>query len=167
MYTKEQSHEAYLRRKALRSPEQHEIDKARIRKYHKDNHKELYARHKPKIKAYNLKYARKYYSRIENKIARNIRIRLYVAVKTRGIEKADHTMKLLGCTKKQLLDHLERKFTEGMTWDNYGQWEIDHIIPISSVDLSKPEEQARIAHFTNLQPLWKVDNQTKSNKLEA
>lgn len=52
-----------------------------------------------------------------------------------------------------------------MSWDNYGEWEIDHIIPCDSFDLTKEEEQKRCFHFSNLQPLWWRDNRTKGNKV--
>jgi hypothetical protein len=59
--------------------------------------------------------------------------------------------------------HIESKFKEGMTWDNYGEWEYDHIIPIS---FAKDEEQiVKLNHYTNFQPLWKEENKLKSNKI--
>ena len=61
------------------------------------------------------------------------------------------------------MQHLESKFTEEMSFDNYGKWHIDHIIPISS---AKTEEDIiRLNHYTNFQPLWAVDNLRKSNKV--
>ena len=53
----------------------------------------------------------------------------------------------------------------GMSWDNYGKWEIDHIRPCASFDLSKPEEQYKCFNYMNLQPLWEKENQTKTKKL--
>ena len=52
-----------------------------------------------------------------------------------------------------------------MTIDNYGEWEIDHIIPISSFDLTKKENQILCFNYKNLQPLWAEDNLKKSNKI--
>ena len=86
--------------------------------------------------------------------------RLYMAVK----EKTGKTMELTGCSKEELYKHLESKFMEGMTWDNYGEWHIDHIIPCASFNLEDPEEQKKCFHLTNLQPLWALDNIRKGAK---
>lgn len=87
--------------------------------------------------------------------------RLYLAVKV----KTGKTLELTGCSKEELITHLETKFTDGMTWDNYGEWHIDHIRPCASFDLEDPEEQKRCFHWTNLQPLWAQDNIRKGAKI--
>jgi hypothetical protein len=81
--------------------------------------------------------------------------------------KTTKTLDLLGCSAQFLRAYLENKFQEGMSWENYGKagWHVDHIIPCSSFDLTDPEQQKRCFHYTNLQPLWAVDNLKKSNKI--
>jgi len=86
--------------------------------------------------------------------------RLYMAVR----EKAGNTMKLTGCSKEELCTFLEAEFSPGMTWENYGEWHIDHIRPCASFNLEDAEEQKKCFHWTNLQPLWAADNIRKSDK---
>ena len=80
--------------------------------------------------------------------------------------KTQSVIKYLGCTLQEYNDHISAQFTPEMNWDNYGiYWEIDHIIPISSFDLSIPEEANKAFHFSNTQPLTITDNRKKSNKI--
>jgi len=76
------------------------------------------------------------------------------------------TTKLLGCTIEHLRWHLEKQFIPGMTWKNHGQWHIDHIKPCASFDLTKSAQQRKCFHYTNLQPLWALDNIRKGAKIE-
>ena len=57
--------------------------------------------------------------------------------------------------------HKQGKFTDGMTWENYGKWHVDHIKPCSSFDLAQRDQQLICFHYTNLQPLWSADNARK------
>ncbi len=75
--------------------------------------------------------------------------------------KAGSAIRDLGCTISQLRAWLELFFTEGMTWDNYGQWHIDHKRPLASFNLTDREQLLDACHFTNLQPLWAADNLSK------
>jgi hypothetical protein len=75
-------------------------------------------------------------------------------------------MKLIGCNIEQLKQHLQNQFKLGMSWDNHGKWHIDHIRPCASFDLSKPEEQRKCFHYTNLQPLWAEENISKKDKVK-
>jgi hypothetical protein len=75
------------------------------------------------------------------------------------------TITYLGCTLDEFKAHLERQFKPGMTWENYGVngWHIDHIFPLSKVDLNDSEAINRVLHYTNMQPLWAEENIKKSN----
>jgi hypothetical protein len=93
----------------------------------------------------------------------NLRSRIVSAIKHDS--KSFATIEYLGATSEVIKQHLESKFTEGMSWDNYGKWQIDHIIPCAFFDLSDKVEQKKCFHYTNLQPLWKIDNLKKGNKI--
>jgi Zn ribbon nucleic-acid-binding protein len=73
--------------------------------------------------------------------------------------------KIVGIDIQGFRKYIESKFEEGMSWDNHGidVWHIDHIIPISSA--TSIEEVERLSHYTNLQPLWKSDNESKGNNI--
>jgi len=98
------------------------------------------------------------------RIRRGLRSRIREAIKN-GWRSAS-TLELIGCSISDLRLHLESKFRPGMSWDNYGRggWEIDHVRPCASFDLTDPEQQKECFHFTNLQPLWAAENRAKSDK---
>jgi hypothetical protein len=110
-------------------------------------------------------HKRKVYD-VDFRIRRSLRSRMYFAVKYG--EKCDKTMNLIGCDIYELKKHLESKFLKGMNWDNYGKngWEIDHIIPCASFDLTNEIQQKQCFNYLNLQPLWVLDNILKSNKTQ-
>ena len=86
----------------------------------------------------------------------------------RGKTKARRrTQDLLGYTIEALRDHLERLFLPGMTWDNYGEWQIDHIRPLRLCQATAPTDRdfKQFWALTNLQPLWKEDNLRKGSKV--
>jgi hypothetical protein len=99
------------------------------------------------------------------KLRQNLASRILHALKNQ--QKSASTMNLVGCSLEDLKKHLESKFTEGMTWDNHGQWHIDHIRPCASFDLTKPEQQKECFHWSNLQPLWALDNLRKNSRWEG
>ena len=81
-----------------------------------------------------------------------------------GKQKNVSTFVALGYCPAKLKMRLETNFKAGMSWDNYGDWEIDHKIPIS-VMLNRGETRAHIVNaLSNLQPMWKHDNRKKGNR---
>jgi len=93
----------------------------------------------------------------------NLRKRTLAAFKSKSWHKNSGTKKLIGCDWNMAHDYLEHKFTEGMSWNNYGEWHIDHIIPLCSANTE--EELIKLCHYTNLQPLWAADNLRKHSKI--
>jgi hypothetical protein len=70
----------------------------------------------------------------------------------------------LGYTREELKDHLESLFVDGMCWENYGDWEIDHIKPVRSFWEEGVTDPKIVNALPNLQPLWKEENRGKSDK---
>lgn len=119
---------------------------------------------KEKVNGYHLKYqSDRMRTDISYRLAKRLRQRIWKAIK-QG-KKPSSTVGELGCSLDYLKSHLESKFSNGMNWDNYGKWHIDHIRPLSSFDLTNKDEFRVACHYTNLQPLWAVDNLLKSNKI--
>jgi len=102
---------------------------------------------------------------IEWRLAKSLRDRFYKAL-TRG-SKTDSVLTLIGCTMDFFRRHLESKFTEGMSWENYGEWHIDHIRPCISFDLTDITQQAECFHYSNLRPLWGDENRSKGGIWEG
>ena len=85
------------------------------------------------------------------------------AFKSKGYKKSSKTQEMLGVDFEVCKAHIERQFKKGMNWSNHGEWHIDHIIPLAS---AKNEKNLRkLCHYRNLQPLWAVDNLSKSDKI--
>lgn len=90
------------------------------------------------------------------KIKRNLRRRIHHVLN--GRVKSSKTEDLLGCSFVEFKRHLESQFTHGMTWENYGEWHIDHIVPCYTFNLLLEEEQRKCFHYSNQRPLWAKDN---------
>lgn len=93
-----------------------------------------------------------------------LRVRVYNALKGKT-KKSTSTEELLGCTFEQARLHIELQFQDGMSWDNYPDWHIDHITPCASFDLTDPVQQRLCFNYKNLQPLWAKDNLSKGAKI--
>lgn len=98
------------------------------------------------------------------RLSTNLRIRIWEVLK--GNKKSAKTAELIGCSIIELRQHLEKQFQSGMGWDNYGRkgWHVDHIKPCARFNLSDPAQQKICFHYSNLRPLWALDNIRKGVK---
>ena len=102
-------------------------------------------------------------------ISDKLRGKLRKLLITKSIKTQGTYNELIGCSIMDLKKHLESKFTDGMSWENYGLggWHIDHVLPCAVYDLKDPEEQRRCFHFSNLRPLWAKENFDKNDYSET
>jgi len=84
------------------------------------------------------------------------------SLKRLGTKKSSSTIEMLGYSANDLKIHIESLFRDGMSWENYGEWHIDHIKPLSSFE--NDEDISIVNCLENLQPLWAFENLSKSNK---
>ena len=171
----------------LRKIENKESIKERNRKYYLANKekfrlqkKQYCINNKDKVRKANKLYAinnrdklnklqRKF--RIKNKdnllykIRLTLKSRVRAFLKSKNLTKNSSTFTMVGMSSIEFKAYLEKQFKDGMSWENYGYrgWHIDHIIPISSAN--NEEELIKLCHYTNLQPLWAVDNFKKGSKI--
>jgi len=139
-----------------------ENHKEKIQKYREDNKEYFRIYRKLNNKSILNYFHKRYNSDINFRLKNVLRSRLYQALS--GNRKNSKMIELLNCSIEKLKNHLQSQFVKGMTWDNYGKWHIDHIKPCAKFDLSKAEEQQKCFHYTNLQPLWAIDNIKKGCK---
>jgi len=128
----------------------------------KNRRKKYYEENKDKHKKY---FLMKRNSDPVFKLTDNMRRRLNFFLKKTEVQKNDKTFNIVGCSPDFLKQYLQDKFTEGMSWENYGYhgWHIDHIIPLCSAKTE--EEILKLCHYSNLQPLWGSDNLRKGGKV--
>ena len=97
------------------------------------------------------------------KLTTNLRSLISGSFKRKGYKKGSKTEQILGCSFLDFKEYIEEQFTQGMNWANYGQWHIDHIIPIS---VAENEAQILILNrYQNLRPLWADENLSKSDSV--
>jgi len=137
-------------------------NKDKVAAYNKAENRKKY---KYKNREYSAKSYKKKKSNPQFIVVNRLRARLYAALKPNRSRKTASTLSLCGCTPHELMAHLQSQFKEGMHWNNYGKWHIDHIRPCASFDLTDPEQQRQCFHYTNLQPLWARENIQKGARL--
>jgi len=131
------------------------------KQYYKDYSKNWIENNEDKWKEYYKEWQKSYQQNKYNtdpvyKLRMCVGARIRLALKAKNEVKQNKIIEYIGCSYQYLKQHIENQFTEGMTWDNYGEWEIDHIIPVS---------KNGSFYYTNLQPLWWKDNLKKSNNI--
>jgi hypothetical protein len=144
------------------------------KRYYEDNrektllyNKEYRITNREKFNNYGKNYREKNISNPIFKLSSNLRRRIRCFFKSKMISKNNKSFEIIGCSPEFLKEHLEKQFTDGMSWENHGLygWHIDHIIPLSS---AKTEEEVyELCHYTNLQPLWSTDNLKKGAKIKS
>jgi hypothetical protein len=101
------------------------------------------------------------------KLISNFRTAIYQVLKENRVDKNQSYFDVLQYTPEQLIVHLEKQFTERITWENYGEWHVDHKQPISSFNIQEmgDSEFMKCWSLENLQPMWGEENIRKSNKI--
>jgi hypothetical protein len=166
-----QAKENYWRRKDeilafLKTPEGREYGRMQKKKQYERNGAKLRTRVK-QWRLSNPDYHRGYQStpemRLHSNVSRAIRSSLKLNKAGRGWES------LVGYTLKDLITHIEMNFSPGMTWQNYGKWELDHKIPKALFKFERADDQAfkNCWALSNLQPLWMSDNRKKYMRVEG
>ena len=152
----------------------HKEDYSKKKKEYKNNNRdkvlkqkrESYYRNREQHLKTCVEYANKRRKADENyKLRHYLTTRIWWAVKSQNTNKHDKFNNLIGCSINELKQYLSKQFKENMSWDNYGDWHIDHIIPCCSFDLTKKEEQQKCFNYKNLQPLWAIDNIKKGGRV--
>lgn len=97
------------------------------------------------------------------RLSRILRSRIQNAFKSKSFYKKKNTHQILGCDLSEAKEYIEKLFIKGMSWDNYGEWHIDHIIPLSYA--KNEQEMINLNHYTNLRPIWAKENLKKGKKI--
>ncbi len=146
----------------------------------RERNRRLYAQNPEKYRDYVRKYSEKYPEKVrESRRKASAKLRDAIDGKLKsclgsaicnslqGRKQGRRWESLVGYTIEQLKEHLEKQFADGMSWDNYGKWHIDHIIPVSFFRYSSfsDTEFKMCWRLENLRPLWARENIQKKNKI--
>jgi hypothetical protein len=101
------------------------------------------------------------------KLVANFRTAIWTVLKENKMDKYGHYFEILQYSPDELATHLENQFSEGMSWENYGEWHVDHRTPITAFNFQEigDNEFMRCWSLENLQPMWAEENIRKSNKI--
>lgn len=138
---------------------QNSLDKKKKKEYQKKYY------NKPETKEKIKKYRKNKAERDPlYKLTINIRKRIRISLKNNLINNSKYE-EILGCSFLEFRYYIENLFIDGMSWENYGEWHLDHRVPISWA--KNEEEVYKLSHYTNFQPLWMNDNLSKGNRYSS
>lgn len=170
-----------LNRQKYQNPETRKRILARNKRWREENHelklemdRRWRANNRERHRAYSRKwvqdnpersraYQKEYYLDMHHHLARSLRIRMNQAVNNN--QKAGSVVADLGCSISAFKLYIENQFEDEMTWNNYGKWHLDHVLPLASFDLTDRQQFLEAANWLNYQPLWAEDNLTKGSKV--
>lgn len=156
--------------KNVKKKNQNITKKYRI-KYYKNNELKIKKRNQNRYRNNKIKHiaqvAKNTKKRLKTdpifKFGHNTRCMVNLSFRRCGLKKSLKTEKIICCSLDFFKNHIISQFQQGMTLKNYGKWEIDHKIPLET---AKTEDDViKLCHFSNLQPMWKIENREKSSKI--
>jgi hypothetical protein len=143
-----------------------ENNKVHLKEYHKQWRTDNYEKWKETKRTYekNRKSSDPLY-----KLIGNFRTAIYTVLKENNVKKYGHYFEILGYTQNDLIVHLEKQFQNGISWDNYGEWHVDHIKPISLFNFKSTDDDEfkECWSLNNLQPMWGNENISKSDNYDS
>lgn len=144
--------------KKINAKKRKNYDPSKKHEYYQANKEKIKAR--TKARHYNKRKTDVLYNLIDT-----LRNRTFHATRRKFWRKTTKFYDYIGCTLEELKIHLESQFQPGMTWDNHTSdgWHIDHKISLASAKTS--EELYKLCHYSNLQPLWAIDNKRKGSRV--
>ena len=165
--------------KKLADKKYREKNKDTLSEYHKkwsENKKEHLIKYHKEWREKNIDKHREYKRKYEKhrkdtdplyRLVSNFRTAIYTVLKESNVDKYGHYFDILQYTPDELINRLELQFKDDMCRENYGEWHVDHIKPISSFDIKEigDDEFMKCWSLENLQPLWGDENIRKSNKI--
>ena len=145
------------------------------KKWVKENleHRKLYMREYRKRNVDKIRKTKRKYEKNRKsidptyKLVSNFRTAIYTVLKENNVKKYSRYFDILGYSVEELIIHLEKQFTDDMSWENYGKWHVDHIQPITSFKFedTNDDDFKKCWCLNNLQPLWGYENISKSKKI--
>lgn len=162
-------------KRKLRTEAKRQADIARSKKWHEENKeysalkvREWHEKNPEIVREVKKRYKKKRLSTAKGKLEANVSRGIRRGLKP-GAKGGISTFELLGYSVEDLKSHLEKQFHSGMTWENYGKWHIDHIIPLTAFNYDSPDQLdfKRCWALDNLQPMWGLENMSKNNRLTA